>query len=843
MKRKQTEPIPTPSQSSETVEPHVFISYSRKNADFANRLISTLEARHLKIWIDKEGLKPGTRDWEQALRKAIHESRGVLLIASEASCQSLYVRDELAIADAESKSIYPIWAAGEVWINCIPLGRGHMQFIDARGAAYDTAVQAIVEVFDGQTAIEHPPPSTDEAKRLRNPYKGLRAFHSEDRADFFGRELLINQLLETLRGFDPEARLLALVGPSGSGKSSVMMAGLLPALQNGALDDSAEWVYLDPIVPGVHPVENLTAALAAMLPQRSQTSIREDLDQKSARGLHLLARQIVGSKAVRLVLYVDQFEELFTLTTDEAERQQFIDLLTTAATEMDGLVTILLTLRADFYDRPMLYAELGNLIGANTVPVLPMSLADLQEAVQKPALNVGLQFDDGLVSELIFEVRDQAGALPLLQFTLDQLYEQRDESRLTMNAYRAMGGVQGALARHAEAAYDKLPSPEHKALARILLLRLIEPGNTEQETARRRAATAELTLADDAQTALLRDVAADFVRARLLVTNRIGSEETIEVSHEALIREWKRLHEWVGEARDDLRFQRKLNTDITRWEQHHRAPEVLYQGVLLVEAETWAARTILSRSEHDFITASQAARDQMEKEQVSRALREQAAAFQRLILDLVKRYLGAALGTGIVFGVIGYITYHQLPFESTWEFKLNRMRNMLTLAIQYGILMGFPILVAAEIPVRLRTLPHFGRFGLGWLGGAALSALIIVLFYLNQFVNQLGIADLRSMTVLAAPLMFTAGFALASALTQRSNIRWLAALVGIFFAIWQPSESVVYPLFSGVFDHYQGAWYMLRFGLFAAFIISTFTFWPELARSAVIFSRRRALNQ
>jgi hypothetical protein len=571
-----------------------------------------------------------------------------------------------------------------------------------------------------------------------------------------------------------------------------------------------------------------------MLPQRSQTSIREDLDQKSARGLHTLARQIVGSKPVRLVLYIDQFEELFTLTADEAERQQFIDLLTTAATEPDGLVSILITLRADFYDRPMLYSELGTLIGACTVPVLPMSLADLQDAVHKPALNAGLQFDDGLVSELIFEVRDQAGALPLLQFTLDQLYEQRDGHRLTMDAYRAMGGIQGALARHAEATYDKLPSPAHKELARLLLLRLIEPGNSEQEITRRRAATSELTLSDDAKTAILRDVAAEFVSARLLVTN----QDTIEVSHEALIREWDRLRDWVREARADLRFQRKLNADIAQWERHNQAPELLYQGVLLIEVEAWAGRNVLSRSEQEFITASQTARDQMEKERVARALREQAAAFQRLILDLVKRYFGAALGAGLVFGVIGYTTYHQLPFESDRDFTVNRLRNALTVAIQYGILMGFPILVATEIPVRLRTLPRLGRLVLGWLGGAVLTALVFVLYYFNQFA-----VGLEPGRVLVAPLIFAAGFALASVLSHRLWVRWLAALVGVFFAIWSPSQSAVYPLFSGVFDLYQGAWYMMRLSLFAAFVISTCTFWPELARSSVIFKRHRALNQ
>jgi hypothetical protein len=196
-----------------------------------------------------------------------------------------------------------------------------------------------------------------------------------------------------------------------------------------------------------------------------------------------------------------------------------------------------------------------------------------------------------------------------------------------------------------------LPSTAHQELARVLLLLLIEPGATELETTRRRAALSELILPDSAPTVMLHEVARIFVNERLLVTNRIAEEDTIEVSHEALIREWDRLRDWVREAWDDLRFQRKLDADITVWLRHNRAPEMLYQGVLLAEAEAWTARNVLSRSEQDFINASAAARDQMEKERVARALREQAAAFQRIILDLVKRYFGAALGTGLVFGV------------------------------------------------------------------------------------------------------------------------------------------------------------------------------------------------
>jgi hypothetical protein len=819
---------------------HVFVSYARKNSVFVQQLVQDLEARNIRIWIDKDGLKAGTRDWEQSLRKAIRASRGALLIASEDSCQSMHVRDELAIADAEGKPIYPIWAMGDVWINCIPLGRGSMQYIDARGAAYDTALTEIIAVLEGRSSLAHLASPPVEDKPYRNPFKGLRPFRAEDREDFFGRDLLINDLLGVLDTLDRQARLMAIVGPSGSGKSSVVMAGLLPALQNGASGDSAFWIYSEPMVPGAHPVENLTAVLAQLLPQRSQVSIREDLDQKSARGLHRLARQIGGSKPVRVVLYIDQFEELFTLTKNEAERQQFIDLVTTAATEPEGHVLVILSLRADFYDRPMQYAALGALISACTQPVLPMSLADLQATVQNPAAKAGLGFEDGLVSELIFDVRDHVSALPLLQFTLDQLYERRDGRRLTLAAYREIGGVQGALARHAQATYDNLPSPEHQRSAQTLFLRLVEPGTVNQEATHRRATLQELNLADVKQTARLREVAGVFIRERLLTTNRVGEVETIEISHEALIREWDLLKSWLREAHNDIRFRRKLSADIAVWQRHEEASELLYRGKLLFEAEAWVDRNSANRDEMRFIETSIEQREIEKQAQIARALREWTAVFQRMLLHLVQRYLGAALGAGIVFGVLGFNSYSIYRIvESDQVFYANRLRNTLALGIQFGILTGVPVLVATELPARFHSVSRFGRIVLGWLGSATLTVLVFVLLYLNKLVN----GDMRTGVLVLPPLLFTAGFTLASGLTRRTWLRWLTGMIGVFLAVWPPNPQASYPLFNGFFVNYPGAGYMLRISLFAAFMIGSFTFLPEFIRFLVTRCRKPALNK
>jgi hypothetical protein len=253
-------------------------------------------------------------------------------------------------------------------------------------------------------------------------------------------------------------------------------------------------------------------ALSEHLPDKSLKVIREDLEDDSARGLHLLASQLAKRPGTNVVLLIDQFEELFTQTPTEDERRRFIDLLVTATTEPHGPLIVLLTLRADFYDCPMRYPLLHQLVQAHQTSVLPMTLQELRGVIEKPAVlpDVRQTFEGDLVGDLLFEVQNQVGALPLLQFTLDQLFQHRDGCQLTLSAYRELGGVKGALTRQAEKTYLELPSDEHRKLARALFLRLIDPGVTEQDTTRRRAALSELSLAEASQTRLMRKVADAF---------------------------------------------------------------------------------------------------------------------------------------------------------------------------------------------------------------------------------------------------------------------------------------------------------------------------------------------
>jgi WD40 repeat protein/transcriptional regulator with XRE-family HTH domain len=469
----------------------------------------------------------------------------------------------------------------------------------------------------------------------RNPYKGLRPFTGADAGDYFGRERLVADLLAALDSACAGApRFLAVVGPSGSGKSSVILAGVLPRLRQGSLPGSENWVYLEPMTPGTNPLDALTITLSDANPAGSLRAIREDL-LDSSRGLHLLASRLARQRDRRVLLVVDQFEELFTLTTAEDERQRFLDLLVTAVNEPGGPVLLLLTLRADFYDRPMRYPALVSLLEKRSKLIPPMTVTELRAAIEQPAAlsDVRLRFEDHLVDTMLFEVHGEAGALPLVQFTLAQLFERRAGHMLTLAAYEQIGGVHGALARHAETTFEALASEEHRRLARALLLRLIDPGAAEQEATRRRAPLAELESPDPQQSEMMRAVAAAFTAARLLVTNEYAGIPTIEVSHEALIREWERLAAWLREAREDIRLQQTISTDAADWLRRGRPADLLYRGSLLDEAVAWTGRDIPSAVEHRFVQAALAERERQaaaERQRHDRELELERRAANRL---------------------------------------------------------------------------------------------------------------------------------------------------------------------------------------------------------------------
>jgi hypothetical protein len=363
------------------------------------------------------------------------------------------------------------------------------------------------------------------------------------------------------------------------------------------------------MVPGKHPLETLASILRPHFPNTSFKTLLGDLED-DVRGLHLLATQLAQQHGSRVVLLIDQFEELFTQTETEDERQHFIRLLLKACKEQRGAMLVLLTLRADFYDRPMQYPELYRLIADQNLSLFAIGSDGLHRVIEQPAAlpDVQVTFEGDLANRLLFEVQGQAGGLPLLQFTLDQLFQKRNGRQLTLSSYRELGGVKGALTSQAEETYTSLPSEEHRKLTRALFVRLIDPGATEQDTTRRRAALSEFSLPEASQQRLMRETIDAFIAARLLTTNEIAGTTTIEVSHEALIREWPRLAGWLREARDDIRIQQTISKDAADWEQRNKPRDRLYRGSQLKEAQAWVDRNIASEDEVAFLRAGAARR-------------------------------------------------------------------------------------------------------------------------------------------------------------------------------------------------------------------------------------------
>lgn len=570
---------------------YVFISYSRRDTLFVNRLRDDLEKRGIEYWIDRSGIRPGNVNWERTIRDAIREASAMIFVASPHFHGSDVIPGELALAKNLGRPIYPIWAEGAAWVECVPFDMISAQYVDMREGYYTTGLDDLLAALSGGeqqgglAIVEMLRSAPPVGLQSRNPYKGLLPFTEADTHDYFGRTRLVNTLIEMISTRLPtgigedDNRLIAVIGPSGSGKSSVVMAGLIPRLKAGALPGSDHWIYLPPLLPEGDPMMGLMIALKAVMPSRRQDDLRQELNAPDGLGLYRLATQLRRNLDDRVVVFIDQFEEIFTLVDNEELREQFINQLVIAATEPDSPVIVLLTLRADFYDRPMNYPHLGKLIQHNNQSVLPMSLAELLEAIGEPARlpDVQLMFEGELVVEIAFDLLDSrepankgtslAGALPLLQFTLDRLYVQRQAYRLTVEAYTDMGGVTGAIGKHAEEVFTALDEAAQKSFARVFY-RLVNI-NEHGTPTRRRGIRADVTMGEGAAERLVTAL----IDKRLLIADK---GDVVEVAHEALLHKWERLDQWIKNTAEDIRSLQKVQAAAQEWVRMGRPDRQLW---------------------------------------------------------------------------------------------------------------------------------------------------------------------------------------------------------------------------------------------------------------------------
>lgn len=479
----------------------------------------------------------------------------------------------------------------------------------------------------------------------RNPFKGLRPFGEEDAADFFGRASLEEDVLEALRG---GARLVALVGQSGSGKSSVVAAGVLPRLRAGAVPESERWV-IAPMVPGPDPFQEVEAAVARSA--RRPEGLGPLLDPTGESGTGSL--RLMPERG-RVLLVIDQFEEVFTLTP-EPRRSRFLEALARAVAEPDGL-SVLLTLRADFYGSPLQHPEFAQVFAPAVTNVLPMTESELGEAVRGPAERVGIEVEPALAAELIADTARQPGALPLLQYALTELFEQRNGPALSLADYRAIGGLRGALSRRAEDLYERLP-PLERDVAIQVFLRLVRLGRDTKDS-RRRVPVSELT-GMDLDPVAMSSVLETFGRYRLLSFDRDEAtyEAIVEVAHEALLWEWDRLAGWIDRHRAALRKQEAFVAAHQEWEESGRDADYLLTGGRLAEYEGWTTTSNLqpTAAERAFLDASLERRTREEAEHATR--RDRNRRLERRARTRLLALVAAVvlLAGAVTFGVLTWL--------------------------------------------------------------------------------------------------------------------------------------------------------------------------------------------
>ena len=571
----------------------VFLSYHWHDQASVLALAEKLRAQNLNVFLDRWYLTPG-QPWPQLLEQALASCGAVAVCVGQGEMGPWQQREMFSALDRQAKEIgfpvIPVLLPGAE----PPLGfLKQNTWVDFRaGLSDELSLQLLGAAIRGE------PPAALLLERQREtlaticPYRGLQYFREEDAAFFFGRELAIAELYKAVQ----QRPFIALVGPSGSGKSSVVRAGLVPKLRK---ETREPWEIVT-MVPGGRPFHHLASALLPLL----ETDLREvdRLDEIGKLALKLqegtielcdvitrvLAKQ-TGTR--RLLLFVDQWEELYTHGRKDGKIAQdsiaFIDQLLQASTASP--LNVVLTLRADFMGDAIGYRLLADRLQGGQVNLGPMTAAELHQAVTQPAALMQTGFESGLAERIIKAVDGQPGHLPLVEFVLQRLWEAKPGGMLRHQDYEAMGELEGAIAYTADKVYQNLPAAEQPQVEKIFL-QLVQVSETAPPT-RRRALWSEW---DEASKQIVRRLA----DARLLVT----TENTVEVAHEALIRHWQTLQAWLNQHQEFLLWRKRLQEAMEAWDKAKRDGAALLSGARLKEAERWQQQRVdLTGPEKDYI--------------------------------------------------------------------------------------------------------------------------------------------------------------------------------------------------------------------------------------------------
>jgi signal transduction histidine kinase len=609
---------------------HVFLSHNSIDKPAVEELARRLVKAGIHPWLDTWNLIPG-EPWQEAIEEALERCTACAVFIGPSGAGPWQNEEMRAAIDRRVREsdgrfrVIPVLLPGAERgeRGRLPAFLAATTWVEFRRSLDDE--DAVHRLACGVRGVEPGPTPGQAIYEGECPYRGLQFFDVEHAPFFFGREALTEWLLNELRpstgsGTGGDNRFLAIIGPSGSGKSSLARAGLVAALKRGEIEGSANW----PVAicrPGPDPLESLAVALSP------STLDALDLISKfrdNERTLHITARVALRNapSGHRLVVLVDQFEELFTLCHNEDLRQALVDNLLYAASVAEGRTAVLLALRADFYGKCAPYPALAAALSDHQLLVGPMADDELRRAIERPAQLAGCEFEPGLVETLLRDIKDQPSGLPLLQHALLELWGQREGRRLTYGAYQAIGRVEGALQQRAEAVYSCFTEPEREICRRIFL-RLMQPSEGAEDS-KRRVPMQELLPAKGQQEmveAVVQTLSSPEARLVTIEGGAVLNEERIvEVAHEALIHSWSRLRNWIEENREALRIYRRLTEAAREWNQHGRDLSYLYRGARLTEAVECARAyaSDLSKFEAAFLEAS--VTEQQQEREVKEAL-------------------------------------------------------------------------------------------------------------------------------------------------------------------------------------------------------------------------------
>jgi WD40 repeat protein len=576
----------------------LFVSHSSHDRDEAERVAKRLRVEGFAaLFLDFDpayGISAG-RDWERELYAQLRKADGVIFLASAASVASQWCFAEITLARSLGKPVFPLRLEAGVRLGLLD----GVQWI-----GLSEGETAFASLWAGLRQAGLDPANAFARDPLRSPYPGLEPFAPEDAGVFFGRDYEVGRLLELLqptlqRGV---GRFVAVVGPSGSGKSSLLRAGLLPRVERL----HSRWIVVPPMRPGRHPTRNLarslTQAFATYGSTRSPAELKTFLD-RGPDGLVELATELAdlsvnGDGEHSVLVVVDQTEELLT-RSGVYEQQAFLGLLNKAM-GADSPLWVVATIRSEFLSTAPDRAGLAEVVDDPLV-VEPLSRERLPEVIQRPAQRAGIEFAPGLVERMVDETTG-GDALPLLAYTLRELYQRAQlDGRITIADYEAVGGVVGALRGNADRLADEL---DRRGQGRLVMPTLLQLATVEGDREPTRRRVLRSALGEDQQT-----VVDAFVDARLLTSNKnADGQTTIEVAHEALLRQWRPLREAIEAARTWLRRRSELERLAIDWDQGGRDESYLLRGGRLGTFNRWTEEhdTDLGPLERQFLEASRA---------------------------------------------------------------------------------------------------------------------------------------------------------------------------------------------------------------------------------------------